>query len=827
MAKRMNRKNLKAAKPAAPSLTRRQIWCYRLITLLGVPLIILLALELMLRLAGFGQPTAFLLPSENHGQKTYVQNDQFGWQFFGANMSRLPEPISITRQKPPGNVRIFVFGESAAFGDPQPRYGLPRMLQAMLEQRHPGVTFEVIDAAMTAINSHTILPIARDCTKARGDVWVIYMGNNEVVGPFGAGTVFGPQAPTLPIIRASLALKTTRTGQLMGSLLNALHPPPSSQSEWGGMEMFLNQRIRMDDPRMKNVYQNFQQNLADVISEGTKSGAGIVLSTVAVNLKDCAPFASLHQPGLSVGELAEWETNFNGGVSAQQAGQFAKARTAFQLAAETDNSYAELHFRMGECELATGDEVNAQTEFAQARDLDALRFRCDSRLNELIREAAGINEGKRFRLTDAEKDFATASPDGLPGTDLFYEHVHLTFEGNYLLAKDIAGQVEQLLPATVAAASQPWPDIADCARRLARTDRALQQALSEMRGRLADPPFTWQLNHADQMRLLAEKSRRLEPENSPDSLRAAQSACEAAIAGHPEDAILYQQLAELKQAEGDYPGMSAAAKQSLDLVPGNTEAWTLFGLALAQQQQYESAADAFRHDFALNPEDVWGRQNLAICLEKLGRRDEAIHEFQRALKIKPRFGLAWLGLGQVYEEMGQTNQADACFQKALANPIHRADELTTLARFCQSRKWFAAAATNYAEAIKLSPADPTLRMEAGEVLSDLNRHAEAAEQFKQATQLSPNLGQAYFLCGLELGRLGKPDAAEPEFREAARLMPGVAQAQLNLAITLFRQQKDEEARAAFQSALQIDPDNAMALNYLNSLNTRALAKPRP
>jgi tetratricopeptide (TPR) repeat protein len=827
MAKRISRINSKVAKAAAPLLTRRRIWCYRLITLMGVPLIILLALESMLRLAGFGQPTAFLLPSENHGQKTYIQNDRFGWRFFGANMSRQPESISIARQKPPGNVRIFVFGESAAFGDPQPRYGLPRMLQAMLEQRHPGVTFEVVDAAMTAINSHTILPIARDCAKARGDVWVIYLGNNEVVGPFGAGTVFGPQAPPLPVIRASLALKATRTGQLMNSLLNALLPPPPSQSEWGGMEMFLNQRVRMDDPRMKNVYRNFQQNLADIIGEGTKSGAGIVLSTVAVNLKDCAPFASLHQLRLSVGELAEWETNFRGGVSAQKTGQFAEARTAFQRAAETDNSYAELHFRMGECDLATGDTVNAQTEFARARDLDALRFRCDSRLNDLIRQAARINEGKRVRLTDAEKDFAAASPDGLPGADLFYEHVHLTFEGNYLLAKDIAGQVEQLLPATVAPASRPWPDIAHCARRLARTDRALQQALSEMRGRLADPPFTWQLNHADQMRRLAEKSRQLEPEDSSDSLQAAQSACEAAISGHPEDAMLYQQLAELKQAEGDFPGMSTAAKQSLDLVPSNTETWTLLGLALAQQQQLESAADAFKHLIVLNPEDVWGRQNLAICVKKLGRRDEAIQEFQRALKIKPRFGLAWLGLGQLYEEMGQTNKADPCFQKALANPIHRADELTTLARFCQSRKWFAAAATNYAEAIELCPADPTLRMEAGEVLSGLNRHAEAAEQFKEAAQLSPNLGQAYFLCGMELGRLGKPDAAEPEFREAARLMPGVVQAQLNLAITLFRQQKDEEARAAFQSALRIDPDNATALNYLNSLNARALAKPQP
>ena len=50
---------------------------------------------------------------------------------------------------------------------------------------------------------------------------MIYMGNNEVVGPFGAGTVFGPQAPPLPLIRGSLALKSTRTGQLLDSGVNA------------------------------------------------------------------------------------------------------------------------------------------------------------------------------------------------------------------------------------------------------------------------------------------------------------------------------------------------------------------------------------------------------------------------------------------------------------------------------------------------------------------------------------------------------------------------------------------------------------------------------
>ena len=71
--------------------------------------------------------------------------------------------------------------------------------------------------------------------------------------------------------------------------------------------------------------------------------------------------------------------------------------------------------------------ATAQKEFAAARDLDALRFRCDSRLNEIIRQQA---EGD-VALADGERALAEASPSGIPGAEFFYEHVHLTFQGNY------------------------------------------------------------------------------------------------------------------------------------------------------------------------------------------------------------------------------------------------------------------------------------------------------------------------------------------------------------------------------------------------------------
>ena len=76
----------------------------------------------------------------------------------------------------------------------------------------------MVNVAMTAINSHVILPLARECAGHQGDLWVIYMGNNEMVGPFGAATVFGFKAPPLWLVRASVAVQRARFCQLLVGL---------------------------------------------------------------------------------------------------------------------------------------------------------------------------------------------------------------------------------------------------------------------------------------------------------------------------------------------------------------------------------------------------------------------------------------------------------------------------------------------------------------------------------------------------------------------------------------------------------------------------------
>ena len=70
------------------------------------------------------------------------------------------------RRNRQGTFRIFVLGESAAMGDPDPAYGFSRYLEVMLRERYPSMKFEVVNTGSVAINSHVLLPIARGLGEA-------------------------------------------------------------------------------------------------------------------------------------------------------------------------------------------------------------------------------------------------------------------------------------------------------------------------------------------------------------------------------------------------------------------------------------------------------------------------------------------------------------------------------------------------------------------------------------------------------------------------------------------------------------------------------------
>ena len=574
---------------------------------------------------------------------------------------------------------------------------------------------------------------------------------------------------------------------------------------------------------------HFSRNLSDMIRIGKRNGAGLVVSTVAVNLRDCAPFASKHRPDLTDADEKKWESLYQSGVASQNAGHMQAAADTFGQAAQIDDRFAELRYRQGCCALDLGKSDDAQKQFVAARDLDTLRFRCDSRLNDLIRQTVSDCNDRRVILTDAEQSFAEHSPDASPGNELFYEHVHPTFDGNYLLALTLAPKVESLLPESVtaqASTSNPWPSEAECARRLAWSNLDKETALSEMVSRLAQPPFTSQMNHEANLDKIKTAMETLMPATQPAGLQGAANLCTQALESAPDDPILRERLAILEQSSGDLTDAMVNAQRAVTILPSSSGDWSQLGAILAEQHSYGDAAAAFRRAFQLDPESVWALRNLAESLDDLGEPQQAIQEYKHAVTVNPRFGPAWLGLGLIYEKMDEGAEATNCYQKALSYRVKNGAELKTLAHFCQNRGWYEAAATNYDDAISLSPGDAILYVEAGQNLESLGRHAEAEKRFSEAVKVSPDSMEAHFLYGLELGRDGNDAGAAEQFRQAVRITPNLVEARLNLAIALENEGKYSEALAEFEKVLDQNPSNAVALSHAQALRQKVGKRPK-
>jgi tetratricopeptide (TPR) repeat protein len=712
------------------NLSPARKWTFRFVAALLFPLGLLALGELGLRVSGFGYPTDFFLLKEINGRRVFVGNDKFGWRFFPRELARNPSPLVMSADKPKDACRIFILGESAALGDPEPAYGFGHYLQVLLEQRFPETHFEVICTAMTAINSHAVRSIARECAQHEGDVWVVYMGNNEFVGPFGPSTIFGPQVPPLSLIRLNLALKKTRMGQLLAQFGSE----SSKRKRWGGMKMFSDHQVAPADPRKEKVYRYFRSNLEDILDEARDAGAKVVLSTVGSNLKDCPPFGSQHSP-LSESQMADWQQHYATAIQQQKASAFEAALSNYQAAAELDSSFAELQFRWAQCFLALTNLDQAKRHFELARDFDSLPFRADARLNEVISKTAELRSGQGVAFVDGARILSKQSPGEIAGKEYFYEHVHLNFDGNYRLALAVAESVARLLPTNAVLAK--WSSAEQCARTLAVTLWDRRRIDESLLRRLAEPPFLDQMDHAAQMDSLQQTMTNLRSQQTPQALQEARLIYRKATEAAPEDFYLHADFAKLEEDSGNLANAINEWKAVRDLLP-----------------------------FAPGPHYYLGR-----VLGRAGKTEEALKELDAALFIRP-------DLPEALEEKGRVLARIKQFDEALKQLERAADLEPENTRLCLQRAQTLAEAGRRPEAISLlqhavevQPGSPDAHYLLGVELAFSGEMQSAAEQFLATVRLNPNYAPGHLNLGIALSKLGKEAEAMVQFEETLRLDP--------------------------------------------------------
>lgn len=778
--------------PAAPrARSRARLWLFRLLAATLVPALFFIALEFGLRAAGVGYPPAFFVAGPV--PRTLTGNARFGWTYFPPAIARAPEPFVYADPKPAGTYRIVLLGSSAALGFPEPAFGMARVLEAMLGEAFPRARFEVVNAAMVAINSHVVRAIAADAAAAADpDLFIVYEGNNEVIGPWGPGTVFAGFSPSRGAIRASVALRRLRLGQLIHNLAAGVRGGKrDALAEWTGMEMFLGSRIAADDPRLDSVRDHFRANLNDVCDIAGRAGAGVILCTVGVNLRDCAPFASLHRQGLSEPGLKSWQAEFDRGVAALAGKDAAGALEAFEAAAKLDDRFAELHFQRGRALEALGRFDDARAAYALARDLDGLRFRTDSRLNEAIRAVAGgraVGAGAGgVSLVDIERLFEDErrSPNGLPGAELFHEHCHMTFEGNYAIASALFADVVRRLPASIRAGapaddSPEPPPLYRVAERLACTPFAEGRLGGLIVQLMQRPPFTFQSDHEDSLRLPRARVQACKAQSTPANLERWRASAFEQAARAPGDWVLRRQAGALAIAAGDLAGAETQLRAALDLTPFDTGVAIELGGVLVSRGRLDEAERVYRGSLdspSSSPKhesDVYF--SLGVVQERRGDPAGALALYARSLERGPSNPRPLTNTGLIHLRQGRPEVAEPIFRRLTELHPDLALGWVNLALSQSAQRKLDAAAESLALLIALEPSNAAARAMLGDLDLQRGRPGEALEHYRAADALAPNNAETKLRLGRALAAAGDRAGAAAAFAAALAIRPDLAEA---------------------------------------------------
>lgn len=703
------------------------------------PAIFFLTVEFGLRLAGYGYDPHFFLKQDIGGKPFFVQNEDFSRRFFPPETMRQPNALRLTATKPPDTIRIFVFGESAAMGDPEPGFGPSRFLEVLLQQRFPDRDFEIVNVAFTAINSHVLLPLARECAQHDGDLWIIYMGNNEMVGPYGAATILGTQAPPRPVVQLVTALQRSRLGQLTLDLTRKLQKPSHQSGSWGGMAMFQNQRVAPQSPKRKAVYENFAANLNDMLQCGLDAGAGIILNTVAVNLHDSPPFASLPDETLPPERRKRFAELFQTARNAQETKDWTNAADLFGQALEIDGGFAEAHYRHAMCLEQLGQRDAARQHYQDACDTDALPFRTDSRENTLIREAAARHAQDKLLLVDAPGALAKDLPAGLCGQESFYEHVHFTFAGSYQLGRAWAQAVAQMLAkADSQQTTNDWATQYSCERRLGLTDWNRKLVIQSVRQRLQVPPLNSQFNNLERQQRLAAYENFLLSLLTETSAKEARAMFAEALAARPEDHHILEAQAVFLQASGDLPGAIQQWRKVGELLPHDFLPWFQIGSIMAKQNDFSESETYLRRAIALRPGLVEGWSELGQCLGARSDWPPALVAFERASALRPGDPVLWAYRAKVLGSLERRPEAIDCYRKAVElNPAYAEAHAALGDQYSLAGKTAEAIAA-YQAAIRAKPDYAMAHSNLGVMFARQGRLEEAIVQFRQALSLDPN-----------------------------------------------------------------------------------------
>jgi tetratricopeptide (TPR) repeat protein len=133
--------------------------------------------------------------------------------------------------------------------------------------------------------------------------------------------------------------------------------------------------------------------------------------------------------------------------------------------------------------------------------------------------------------------------------------------------------------------------------------------------------------------------------------------------------------------------------------------------------------------------DVWGWRNKGGALYSLGKYDEAIKCYDKAIEIDPDNPVVWNNKGLALNSLGKYDEAITSYDKAIEIDPDDADTWNNKGLALNSLGKYDEAITSYDKAIEIDPDDADTWNNKGLALNSLGKYDEAKKCYDRSKKL--------------------------------------------------------------------------------------------
>jgi Tfp pilus assembly protein PilF/mono/diheme cytochrome c family protein len=144
-----------------------------------------------------------------------------------------------------------------------------------------------------------------------------------------------------------------------------------------------------------------------------------------------------------------------------------------------------------------------------------------------------------------------------------------------------------------------------------------------------------------------------------------------------------------------------------------------------------------RHNIEKDPSDFEAHYNLAAMLQARGVLEEAVKEYESALRVRPRDGVVNNALGGALLTAGRVDEAILRLSAAVKDRPDYFDAHYNLGNALASKGEFRAAADQFRSATRLNPDDADAEANLGSALARIGHISEAKSHYRRALELNP------------------------------------------------------------------------------------------